>query len=107
MANFSVGQKVVCVNDEFNPRAVIRGTSLPKRGQIYTVREIVVHSLGETIRLREIVNAHGVYLHDDTGEFLEAAFPSFRFRFRPLVERKTDISIFTAMLNPSKVEERV
>jgi hypothetical protein len=23
-------------------------------------------------------------------------------RFRPIVERKTDISIFTAMLNPSK-----
>ena len=26
-------------------------------------------------------------------------------RFRPVVERPTDISIFTAMLNPSKVEE--
>jgi hypothetical protein len=49
--------------------------------------------------LDEIKNPVLRYTDGDVGEIPFAAF-----RFRPVVERKTDISIFTAMLKPSKVE---
>lgn len=85
---FRVGQKVVCVE----------GTSLrgyrwlpdedaPVKGEIYTVlRAGLVSLLGTAcIDLVEIKRLNGYHY----GEW----------RFRPVVD--TDISIFTAMLNPS------
>lgn len=52
---FKVGQKLVCVNDDFKskPSDEPRGVKYPKKGEIYTVRNIKsVHA----IWLVEIVN---------------------------------------------------
>lgn len=93
---FRIGQKIVCVDDVFT--AADGGGDLPKRGCVYTVRWIGCRPTdGDT---------PGVMLYEIHGGFtpfgIEYCFAVHRFR--PLVERKTDISIFKRMLNPSKVE---
>lgn len=88
MSNFRVGQKVVCINDVPDPGRRFTDCIPPKRGMVYTVRDYVPSHYGNwtAIRLVEVVRRP-----DNMG---------FRAsRFRPLVERKTDISIFTAVLN--------
>ena len=107
---FYVGQKVVCVDDSLPPNdmnmARELGIELPMRGSIYTVREIVTDFVPgrNHLRLNEIPNPVIEEWEDE-----KAAEPAFSFwRFRPLIERKTDISIFTAMLDPTKREmERI
>jgi hypothetical protein len=39
---FQTGQKVVCINDEFEPWVFDLYRSLPKKGRIYTVRAVGV-----------------------------------------------------------------
>jgi hypothetical protein len=90
---FRVGQKVVCVSD-----MIIRMAEFvvqPRVGCIYTVRD-VYRSLGnfDAIHLVEIKNG----LHISGREFGFHAV-----RFRPVVERKTDISVFTKMLTDTKI----
>lgn len=90
---FRVGQKVVCV------RGPIYFTKAPHDvcvGKIYTVRELRLSRRNEPgILVDEIHNP----IHPKIGR--EYGF--IAARFRPVVERKTDISVFTAMLNPSQV----
>jgi hypothetical protein len=38
-AAFQPGEKIVCINDQFTPEAKMQFSSLPKRGQVYVVRE--------------------------------------------------------------------
>jgi hypothetical protein len=99
---FRVGQKVVCV-ETWHLNGTGYGDEVgPVRGRIYTIRDIgfglnpaYPHSL--QVRLAEIT----IPLRPYRGFPLQE--PGFSVsRFRPIVERKTDISIFTAMLNPSK-----
>lgn len=97
-----IGQRVVCVDDWFRPRGVLPGTILPRRGVVYTIRDIFDFEAWVAVRLEEIVNPPRHYRNDVTGEMVEAAFPAGRFR--PVTERTTDISIFTEMLNNSKVK---
>lgn len=103
MCNFRVGQKVVSVGlpDDFkNPRLVSKelanavGARIPDRGRVYTVRAIFHFADGASIHLEEVCNRH---LIGWRGSVLEPAFPAEGFR--PVAERKTDISIFKAMLN--------
>lgn len=85
---FRVGQKVVCIKDE--------GQTVPpyvKKNAIYTIAEI-----------KELI-WFGTGL-----EFVElgpccigGCFPACYFR--PVVERKTDISVFTDILHKTKVPE--
>lgn len=85
---------MVCVDDVVRDRP---DAPHPVRGAIYTVT---------TCRVHPVWNNLGVKI----AEIQVHEFDWFRAdRFRPVVERKTDISIFTAMLNPvpSKVTERV
>lgn len=91
MCNFRVGQKVVCVDDRPTPL----GFAPPfEAGNVLTI-----------IAITEGFSHHGrdfgLIFHEvpcvapyDDGYSVK--------RFRPVVERKTDISIFKAMLNPSK-----
>lgn len=83
---FHVGQKVVCVDDEAR-----YGDLYPlKAGVTYTVRSIgpFCHPL---FRITEVcVCVEEITRQDD--------FPYLARRFRPLVERKTDISIFHRIL---------
>jgi len=98
--NFRVGQKVVCINDTWNEyhAQVVRALDvvLPVKGEIYTIRSIIVRPHRSDLLLHEIINPIIEY---DIGP-AEQHFNVLRFK--PVVERKTDISIFKAMLNPSK-----
>lgn len=85
---FHVGQPVRCVDDsEWEKVGTI------KKGATYTVKSVAVLHNTISLHLNEVVSVCGV--------------PYYGWRFRPLIERKTDISCFTALLNPSRQKERV
>lgn len=79
-----VGMKVVCVDAEHGGRPLLR------KGRIYTIR----HLEPEFVGLQEPST-----WSDEAGA--EAGW--FYSRFRPVQRRKTDISVFTAMLSKPKV----
>lgn len=96
MSNFHVGQKVVCVKrDSWKP--MYSGESAPVWRGVYTIRNISMGDDGKAyLMFDEIKNPH-IY---------RIPHPEARFRsihFRPVVTRKTDISIFKAMLNPQNL----
>jgi len=91
---FYVGQRVAYIGKEYG-KAGFGWETLPKKGPVYTIRAVTVRGSEEGLLLNEIVNCPAMY-----GDGIyEAAFPSELFR--PVVERKTSIEVFTAMLNPS------
>jgi hypothetical protein len=73
---FKVGQKVICINDKLDPsRNLPHGLILPKRNNIYTIREIYTGINNETaLLLEEIIQP---YLHVNGQEI---GFSSSRFR---------------------------
>lgn len=80
--SFRVGQRVVCVDDK--PRLV--APVLVRRGHIYTVTDVFETWSGLV----------GVLL----AEVDPGLLPGWHAdRFRPITERKTDISVFTEILN--------
>lgn len=86
---FRVGQKVVCVDDGphrsgWNPHG-----DAPIKNKVYTVVGVETYRGLVGIHLREIRNGshNGLYK---------------AMRFRPAVERKTDISVFTEILRTTK-----
>lgn len=94
---FYVGQKVVCVNDLnwYEPSA---SKYFPKRGSIYTIRGM---------RGPYFDGMHGCYLNEIINP-PDANGEEWTFcvsRFRPVTDRKTDISIFTQMLTPNSKEK--
>jgi hypothetical protein len=93
---FQVGDQVVCINGERNSKRKHTET-WPVTGRIYTVRELFECSGHIGIRLVEIVNP----VYEYTQGVMEMGWQPFRFR--PV--KKTDISIFTAML--TKIPENV
>lgn len=97
---FVVGEKVVCV------RLGGRGYGCevkPVVGGVYTVRELISLNGEAQIRLVEIVND---VLHYKEGR-IEAAWAAYRFR--PLVERKTEagMAVLRSILTnaPSRISE--
>lgn len=100
MSNFRIGQKVVCVYDGWNRPS--RGEIFPKVGNVYTIRDIIAGRFNPQntyLRLVEIVNP--VIQYD-----LDRAEAQFNVEaFRPAVERKTDISIFTKILDGPRLRE--
>lgn len=93
---FRVGQKVVCVDASGGPGRWIGDEAL-ERDSIYTIHSLFIHPKGSTcVRLVEVkrsidcVIEHG---HDGYGAW----------RFRPVVERQTDISVFTEILRTTKL----
>jgi hypothetical protein len=107
-----VGQKVACVGGSEqrlppHQRMFWRhwrqywGVATPAKGSVYTIREIRLRKDGTLgLRLVEVINPACEWNDAPPQEPWYHATD-----FRPVVERKTDISIFTAMLNPS--DERV
>jgi hypothetical protein len=101
---FRVGQKVERIPA---PRvrgaishedAARHGAKLARVGEVYTVRLVRVEPDGsQVLLLVELDNSHMANIGFGP---LEPGFLSYGFR--PLVERKTDISIFTAMLDTAK-----
>lgn len=93
---FHVGQKVVCIDDDW---CVVVGNPANNAGPHPVNGEVHVVS--------------AIALVDDVEYLYLSGFPAHvsydAMAFRPIVEKKTDISVFTALLNPSpsKVIERV
>jgi hypothetical protein len=99
---FRVGQKVVCVEDgpTFQPGKMWSMlSSYPVIHGVYTIRDVLLAFSCQYVRLVEVSNPRDNWIPIGYAE------PCFwHALFRPVVERKTDISIFTAMLKPSKVQ---
>ena len=93
MNNFRVDQKVVCIDDDWGPAPMGGGQvqHWPKKDDVYTVCTIAVQGSNSKvfIRLHQVVNPK-------TDEHHEAEF--WAECFRPVVERKTDISVFRKLL---------
>lgn len=85
---FHVGQKVVCVDD--SPVALWPAPF--KKGEIVTVSG--PSNSPNCIRLVEYPEGSG------------PAAGYYASRFRPLVEKKTDISVFTEILKRETVDDR-
>lgn len=102
-----VGRKVVCIVDVFGAncptwQALVRNR--PVKNGIYTIREIADGydaGTGEPILAIKLIEIHNSPVSTLQGS-LE---PDFDYHgFRPLVTRKTDISIFEKMLRPDCVD---
>lgn len=97
-AGWYAGMKIVCISDKYRPSsAPSEGDAIPRKGQVYTIRGF--HRSGN-IWLVEIVNRRRLWV---SGRHEYAFHPS---RFRPVQHRKTDISMFQALLNPSKPDAK-
>lgn len=94
--SWHVGMKVVLARDEFFNRGMhlAYGNEYPEMGPVYTIRAINLVAGNVGIHLNEIVNPSFEYLNG----WAELSFAAENFR--PVQTRKTDISIFTAMLSP-------
>jgi len=86
--NFHVGQKVVCINDE--------NTVSVEVGKVYTIKTLIDCDLPTRVGTWE----GGLTLVEASPNPGTIGFA--RSRFRPVVTRKTDISIFTSMLNTQR-----
>lgn len=104
--NFRVGQKVVRVGhgnaspDICAAKARAAGYSFPQMNEVVTVKSLNVWPLKTIITLYEHDNSHLIGKWNSSP--LEPGFDASAFR--PVCESSTDISIFTAMLTPSKKE---
>jgi hypothetical protein len=88
---FYVGQKVVCV-DAFDTNDWAFQELF--EGRIYTVIWV-----GSAISVKNGRSHCGVRVNGNFGR--RGDIPFLASRFRPLVEKKTDIAVFTALLNPN------
>lgn len=99
MTNFQVGQKVVCIK-----RGRWSGVEVcsPKYGDILTIRAITksCREAEPGLMFEEIKNPEMVF---GCGCLCEPDFSVWRFR--PITKKKTDISIFTAMLTTKQREQ--
>jgi hypothetical protein len=96
--SFHVGQKVECVRDlrdSFFDDHPARWPDHIRQGCVYTVRGFFLMGAIPALYLEEYVAPVSFAGH-------ELAFEAENFR--PIVEKKTDISIFTSLLNPSLEE---
>lgn len=97
---FHVGQRVVCVDDS----PIWTDNKKPlRKNAVYTVTAVLPPTLGRTgPNTRSVIS--GIQVAEVKMEQPNDWFAVHRFR--PAVERKTDISLFTAMLNTKKQKER-
>lgn len=95
---FDTGEKIVCINDSFEPLHRKLYRDLPKKGEIYTVREC---SIGRTktgaadpgisyrILLDEIINDLDPYMDEGSAE--ELGFRSDRFAPLTTIEEEEEL----------------
>ena len=91
---FYVGQKVVCVDAE-RPKMFRWSKDHLTKNAVYTVRKVGMITGG---------GSSGICLHE---VMLWTDSPFNQRRFRPIVEKKTDISIFTEILNHKSFTDKV
>jgi hypothetical protein len=100
---FRVGQKVVCVGgDDPFPNVWSDIKTNVTTGHIYTVRDVDISYV-------PFYGCAGIRVEEEfidpinyKGELIEPAI--LAIHFRPVVEKQTDISIFTALLNTKQRE---
>lgn len=105
---FHIGQKVVCITRKsLYPNYIgrLRNPPLLKVGGIYTIREI-------DLRYIDLVGQPGVRLEELRFPPRESVWGMTELalamsRFRPIIERKTDISVFTDMLLRAPTKETI
>lgn len=98
------GMRIVCVEDEEFQEPEGYYPDKPMKGVVYTVEAIWPFELDSRIimvGLNEFRKRWQHRLRD--GRVLRYGFDA-RY-FRPVLSRKSDISVFTALLNPAKWEE--
>lgn len=100
---FYVGQKVVCVDASSEPGKRWVPGEEPVEGRVYTVagvRSAIGPRTGLVLTFKELRRSSLAQRYSAAQKYgLWAGYVAERFR--PVVERKTDISIFKAMLNPA------
>lgn len=99
---FRIGQKVACIKRDGWVGKGRGGETFPEFGRIYTIRSIESVDGWAWVRLAEIVNP--LHHYTRSGRPSEAQFRIDRFR--PIVERKTDISVFTEILRKASKPAR-
>lgn len=98
---FRSGQKVVYIGPDFSshPKVVLLKVNVPVANVIYSIRGFAQRFEGPGYLLNEIHNVPRVCPINGLCEIaIDAKW------LRPLVERKTDISVFQRMLEGRKVE---
>ena len=95
MADWHVGQKIVCVSCSIL-RSPYRWETEPTIGQVYTIRGIRDYPDGLGFTLEEIINPRAKY---DEG-VMECHFSSYRFR--PVVEDKTQFELLVRLGRDAK-----
>jgi hypothetical protein len=98
--DFSVGQRVVCVDVNFSHEPLWRSCvrAFPRRGSIYTIRNIRAVDDLVGVCLHEIVNSWAYFAEG----YVEAAFHSRKFR--PV--RATNIDVLRALLTSAPASPR-
>lgn len=109
---FFINQKIICVDDFFEPIEYIDEEgenyeeTLPVKDEIYTIREFFKDPWDGKmlIRLKEIVNKPWPYVdlkspYKNSYDYECAFRPS---RFRPLVTREDDVKLFESIVNVVK-----
>lgn len=86
---FDIGQKVACINDDFSPTVRHLYKQLPRKDEIYTVREVSIgrsqvtssaggeNDISYLVLLEELHNPDDPYMHESAGQ--EMGFRSDRF----------------------------
>lgn len=100
---WKVGDRVVCLDEKWAKGCIQYVNRIPpslRRGSVYTVKDI---KIGEGFGIDRVVSKHVmVLLSEALNPELDGFFDARRFR--RVVPRKTDISVFTAMLGKSKID---
>lgn len=108
--NWHVGMKVVCIDDRcypVDPKYQDLYAKWPLRlNKIYTIRSIGI-CRDETIGPNGEIVKNNVMIEIEVPNPFEGIKGFDARRFRPLQKRKTDISVFTQMLNDVKIRENV
>ena len=93
MSEFAIGQKIVCVCDDWkNP---LFGLSVRETGERYPVKDGVYTVIGHDWLL--LADRPGVIIAEVNNDCIWA-----EQNFRPIEPRKTDISVFKKLLVSSK-----
>lgn len=103
MTNFCVGQKVEFVGAG-NYGRLPRKVMVPEKNVIYTIRDLYIDPTSKEVglHLREITNQPEPFVHP-AGSGLDGwEMGWLPAEFSPIVEAKTDISVFLRMLHPEK-----